>query len=570
MGVQLNKLAISHKIKEHSLELLDEHGHLISKFNLAGYELPEKLIRELFRAMLSEFGHTALETQRQVFRCIRKFVIFLKETCAQVDLPLRPTTPTEYHQWLANANLVGATAQSHQNVIFALLKWLQRNSPGVISARAGFFSPNFQRTKPNLRKPLSEETVRKVLSACYKEIEEVEARWALGDRLLRGESRDSKEEELASLLCDLLKIGGGHIPGQIALNRAGNNLARRVVALGGLTCLKALIYVSPEAMFPFYLAVMCQTAGNPFPIARIQCDCIEPHPIREDIEVLLWNKPRSRSEQRAEFPRSKQWSAPSIVRKYLRVSKYTREHFVKGRNKAHLFIALPRRGFAIGRVPCAQLMHVLLDDFISRHNIDNFDFKDLRIFSASAHKATSGGIFAAKKKLNHRSLRTTEKYINPIDVAPVYDKFIQKFQGRIISLTRDGANTSPECQLSLEEGKETAASTVFGFDCSDPYSGISGRSRRGELCVDFTGCATCAGAVIPTDDPVVISRLISAKLALGSAQSRSIKEGWAARFNRVYLPTLSILENDILPAVSQSVLAEATLLANARGIPFLE
>lgn len=570
MEAPLSKAILFHKLEDQSMELLDQQGRLLSRFSLANYGLPEKLVRELFRAMMSEFGHTSLETHRQTFRCIRKLVLFLQETHEEIDLPLRPTTPNEFHNWLAKSGLCASTAQTHQNVVFAVLKWCQRNSKGVVSARAGFLFQNFLRNPPKSRKPLNEDTVRKILSACYEEIEEVETQRDLGDRLFRGEPQGSNEEELAKLLFEVFRAGNGRIPGQIALNRAGGNLARRVLAVGGLSSLRELIYVSPRAMFPFYLAIMCQTAGNPSPISKIQCECIEGHPIREDIEVLIWFKPRSQSEQRAEFPRTKQWSAPSIVRRYLRVSSYTREHHAKGADRSNLFVATPRRGALTGRVPCAQQMHLMLEDFIVKHGIENFDFKDLRLFSANAHKQTSGGLLAAKQKLNHRSLKTTEKYINPTEVAPQYDKFIHHFQGRLVSLAKDGSIQSVKGKLQEKAESETAASTVFGFDCSDPFSGVYGRSKKGELCTDFTGCATCAGAIIPTDDPIIISRLISAKLALSSAKNRSIKEGWVARFNSVYLPTLVILENDILPSVSASVLAKAAEIAKSSGILFLE
>lgn len=566
----LSNAILSHKLAEQSMELLDQQGRLLSRFNLASYGIPEKLSRELLRAMMSEFGHTSLETHRQTFRCIRKLARFLKETNEEIELPLRSTTPNDFHQWLASSELCASTAQSHQNVVFAILKWCQRNSRGVISARAVFPFQNFQRNQPKSRKPLIEDTVRKILSACYEEIEEVETQRDLGDRLFRGMPQGSNEEELAKLLSDVFRAGNGRIPGQTALNRAGGNLARRVAAAGGLSFLRELIYVSPRAMFPFYLAIMCQTAGNPSPISKIQCECIEGHPIREDIEVLIWFKPRSQSEQRAEFPRTKQWSAPSIVRRFLRVSGYTREHLAKGADRSNLFIATPRRGALTGRVPCAQQMHLMLEDFILKHGIENFDFKDLRLFSANTFKKTSGGLLAAKQKLNHRSLRTTEKYINPTEVAPQYDKFIHHFQGKLVSLAKDGSIRSAKDKLQEKAESETSASTVFGFDCSAPFSGVYGRSKRGELCTDFTGCATCAGAIIPTDDPGIISRLVSAKLALSSAKDRSIREGWVARFNSVYLPTLVILENDVLPSVSASVLAKATEIAKSSNILFLE
>lgn len=566
----MNQVAISHNLEKSCLRLYDQNQNLLSSFDLTHAAIPEKLANSLLKAIQLEFGHTSLETQRQTFRCARKLVAFLSQEHVEVRLPLPATTPFDFHKWLAKSSICGATAQSHQNAVLTLLKWCQRNTTGIISGRANIAAPSFRREAPKTRTPLTESSVRDVLDACYREIDEIEKTRAHGERLLLMKFNDAKDESLGTLLAELIEVGGGKIPSYATLINKNPKLVKRVAEAGGLDHIKGLIYTNPRAMFPFYLAVLCQTAGNPTPIAKMSIACLEQHPIRSDIEVINWYKPRSNSEQRAEFPASKQWSAPSIVRRYILASKNVRDKLAKSYHKDHLFIALPNRGTSSPRVPCSQLMHNMLSEFITKHALQEFDFKDIRIHSAHLHRKTKGGIISAKHKLNHKSLKSTQLYLNPTDVSPQHDKYIHSFQGRIISIAKDANQPAGKSEKTWPKTQSKSLETVFGFTCSDPLSGISGNSNKGSVCLYFTGCATCPGAVVPVDDPAVVSRLLTARHALKAAQTRALKEGWLPRFNQFYLDTLKILESEIIPMVSSSVISKAETLASSHSIPFLE
>lgn len=566
----MNQIIISHKLEKSRLHLYDQNEKPLSTFDLSQSKIPERLATELLKGIQLEFGHTSLETQRQAFRCVKKLALFLSEECTTINLPLPATTPLNFHKWLSKSSICGATAQSHQNTVLTILRWCKRNAPGVLSERTNIAAPTFYRNTPKKRKPLTDDSIRKILGACYQEIEEIEATKAFGDRLLAKKFDNADEQNLGDLINELLDAGGNKIPTLSIINRKKNNLSRRVKEAGGLDRIKGFIYTNPRSMFPFYLAILCQTAGNPTPIAHMSINCLEQHPIRSDIEIITWHKPRSNTEQRAEFPAGKKWSAPSIARKYIRASKHVRENIAFSYHKERLFLALPNRGASTARVPCTQLMHVMLGEFIKKHNLDDFDFKDIRTHSAQSHQKTKGGILAAKHKLNHRNSSTTQLYLNPTETSPQHDKYIHSFQGSIISFTKNADSSAKEQEKRKSDPRNKPFETVFGFNCSDPLSGISKSSTKGSLCLHFTGCATCPGAVVTVDDPVIVSRLISARISLKSAKDRAIKEGWISRFNQIYSATLSILENEIIPTVSKSVLEKAEALAITKSTPFLE
>lgn len=562
-----------HEFDGQRLVLKDQLGRVLSRFDLSKSRIPKRLAKELLRALATEFGHTSLETQRQTFRGVRKLVAMLVEEGLNETLPLPASIAMDFHNWLERSGLAGSTAQSHQNNILSILKWCGRNSDGLLSARTSFVVPAFKRQDPKERAALSEEDVKGILQACYKEIEEVATRLAVGDRLLSGDARTRDEEWLADLIGDLLVTGRGRIATQAEVTRGGNNLKRRVADAGGLKPIHDLLYVNPRSMFPFYLAIICQTGGNPTPIARMRTDCIVANPLRADLEKLNWDKKRSNAEQRDTFPRGKKWSAPSLVRRYLKLTEEMRTSLADGYHKDDLFIALPHGGSRTARVPCAQLLHVMLGDFIGKHGLKNFDFKDLRPHVAEAHRRAGGSVLVAQQKLNHRNASTTQKYLSPSKVSPEHDHYIHKYQGHLISLATATAAHGGQAQNQSEDGasySREAAATVFGFECSDPFGGIAGHSPKGTLCTHFAKCATCPGAVVPVDDPKVIANLLAAHQALESAKTRSFKEGWVARFNSIYQPTLTILEKEILPSVSNGVRDMALDLVRVQGIPYLE
>jgi hypothetical protein len=339
-----------------------------------------------------------------------------------------------------------------------------------------------------------------------------------------------------------------------------------VAACGGLQYIRSLVYLTTGDVFPFYMAVVTQTGGNPMAIRLLELRCIEPHPLRSDLEFLCWDKKRAKSEQRQDFPIGKRWSAPNIVRRLLKLNESIRLD-ARSSMKSMVFLA---RGLRRDEpeVPSVQSFHNYLAAFLDRYKIQEFDFEDMRTTVARVLHGDFHDIEIPKRRLNHRNVKTTSRYTS-IEEFPLrwHDK-ITEFQGILVS--RGGAEGVSKRNDGDEGIVRKPAETVFGFGCRDPYAGADGVTPKGTRCINFTGCSTCAGSVIPLDDPRIISRILAAKVALEAAQKDALVHGWSGRFEAVYGDTLSIINTTILSSVSPVVMEKARKHMNVSSIPVLE
>ena len=150
------------------LENID--GHVIATFDLRSIDLSPIIATALLRAHTREFGHNAIETQKQTFRCLRKLVLFLQESELQHVQSLPSDIPIRVHRWLENSGLKGSTAQSHQAVIITLLRWCNRNTL-IISGIPNFVVPSFKREIPITGVKLSAEEQDQILQICFESIQ---------------------------------------------------------------------------------------------------------------------------------------------------------------------------------------------------------------------------------------------------------------------------------------------------------------------------------------------------------------------------------------------------------------
>ncbi|MGJ7575398.1 hypothetical protein ACSFBX_33105 [Variovorax sp. RB2P76] len=536
-------------------------GRLVSVFDLSEFELPDLLTDALLRAHNAEYGYLALETMRQAFRCIRKFLAFRREKRI-FALPFPRDVAQGFHQWLVSQNLQNSTRQSAQAIVLVILKWCFRNVPGIIAKNANFVVPSFHRQPPQPNRTFDKKQTEAALSACYEEIAE------FSKRLIVPLGADDDGVDLDELILQLLVIGRGKIPSQRIVNRSGGGFARRVQEAGGLRKIRSLIFINPREMFPFYLAILIQTAANPAPLRGLKLGAIRPHPLRLDLEFIDWDKPRSNVEQRVDFPTQKEWAAPNIIRKLLAIN----EAFRWQASKSHRdMVFLAHNASGVTAVPCMQLFHLLLNEFIAQHKLPNFDFKDWRSTVARAHRIATGSVESARKRLNHESSTTTVIYTPPQDAAPQYDRSIASFQGSLARLgdTPPDRAEGPAASHTSATGQKEAQ-TVFGFKCKDPFAGFDGITPVGKRCGRFTKCATCKGALVPLDDVEVIALILGTRDALEETKKRAMSEGRWKRYKELYEDTRIILAKDIIPAVSEPVLRLAQKVIRIHHIPYLE
>ncbi|RAS17029.1 hypothetical protein [Paraburkholderia bryophila] len=270
--------------------LFDEQGDLLCVMRFDSLGLASSLASALKDGFVAQFGHTSTSAQRQSFGCIRKFASFLRSTGASTKLPLPPTIASDLRGWLQASGLAPSTAQSILNTSISVLQYCERNDMSLFSRGTRLMVESFKIAPTLQRSVPSEDMVKEILKCCYREIGSIERRIASVQRLLAGFAGSDAEKEKAKLISELLVLGNGDIPkrGKIPLG-----LRMRLDRLGGVRKISQYIWLSPRDLLPFYLAILVQTSGNPDAILKIGRNCVLPHPLRGDLERVVWEKPRS-------------------------------------------------------------------------------------------------------------------------------------------------------------------------------------------------------------------------------------------------------------------------------------
>ncbi|MGY6258213.1 hypothetical protein ACXIVK_32605 [Paraburkholderia caledonica] len=519
----------------------------------------------LIRGFIALQGHNVIESQRQVWREIRCLASALSHKVSWRPLPA--TCIPDLNRWLEQSHYGPSARQRCMNSVCRLLRWCARNIKGVVAHTARLIPSQFLRLGAPPKQALDEATIKAILRCCYGDIEKTEARLARATMLREGSLQDAGDDGLQKTILELLKIGHGDIPLQREVYSAsgGSRVMAHTKALGGLTRVAGYLYPSIDDVFPYYLAILIQTSANPQALRLLQRSCIEPHAVRSDLERMVWEKPRARKEQSVDFPTGRAWSAPNLVRRLCALNSHLLAS-ARQEEKHLVFVARGARGER--GVLSWQTMHNCLATFRKRHELVNFQFRDLRRAGAKLHHTVGQSIRAAKLRLNHDSEITTQRYTPASDRQESHELAILKFQGMLIyeSLSQHRVSGLPDGRKLSPEPAET----VFGFSCADPFAGVAPGSEAGKMCLQFLRCATCPGALIAVDDVRIVAKLLSASQALLQAQQRSTREGWTTRFELVYGPVKMIIDQDILPLVSNAVVAKAQGLVDMKRLPWIE
>ncbi|KAF1037010.1 MAG: hypothetical protein GAK33_03494 [Burkholderia lata] len=534
-------------------------------FDYARLGLSSLICAGLQRALIAEFGHTALDTQKRAFYGLRLFAQSLHDAGVTAHEILPAKAGQIFTRWLDRSDRQ-SSAQWYLRTVIRLLKWCQRNTPEIMSERAAFVLTRIRDSSSTEHQSIGEDVLKRILESCYADIEAAEEMCRRGRRLRTGQGLLPDETPIHDLIRELLVIGEGVLPSQRLIHRSGHAYARRIDEIGGQRATTDLLWPSPRSIFPFYLAILIQVSGNAEPVRLMKRDCIRPHPLRLDLEFLVWEKMRSFKEQHAEFPQGKAWSAPNLVRR-LRAMTDEIVDMAAPEDRGRLFIC----HYGKERVTKVLSPHVhqLLYDFIEKHGLSKFTLNDLRPATAKLLHRAGKSIEVVQRRLNHKSVRTSAIYSDLESLGDEHESTVFRFQGKLIKLSLDSMKPADNGKRKETKAPD-GADTVFGFRCEDPLAGIAPGSRRGETCMHFEGCATCPGSIVLLDDVNVVARLLESYNALNEAKERATREGWVKRYNMLYENTRIIILQDILPAVHPKVIELAKTLVQSRLVPYLE
>ena len=429
-----------------------------------------------------------------------------------------------------------------------LLQWLERCRPGLVAPIEYPYNPFPWRNRDTAaigKIPVGQ--LRAILKACERDIAAIRARRAsfATERTSDRGRNVSPDASRAALVAMIEERYAGLMPSALALSRAGHYAVRRGLdKFGGAKQIAPLLYPDARSLLPYYLAILIHSAGNPEPIATLETDCLQPIPLLDDRQMLVWVKNRAGQIQRRSFRSNDPDEPPALVREILEYTEPLRRHAPASvRNRLLLFRGVHGR---INSLSPSLAKVLIRHEFTVRHGLAHFSLASIRPSVLTAFYRASGDLLQVKAVANHRNIATTVRYVDTPQVQAEHRARIAALQSSFLGhIERRPTARLPRSTRRARAEKHSGipAVSMFGFDCKDPFAGVAPGSHRGQLCTHFLGCFTCPNAVI-ADDPRTLARLVQAREHLHSASSCVHPARWQA----LYAPALRILENDILPA----------------------
>ena len=531
--------------------------------DFSSLRLPADVRLALAEAFWQHFGVLAERSLYLHWWNVKTFVRFVDESAAVLSLAdLNGDLLVRYVEWLNGQRRSDGQpwSKSSRSRTYAtlrmLMQWLERCRPEILGGIDYPFNPFPWRnrdTPPVATMPA--RALRALLKACKSDIKAIRARRTAADA--ERASAAGSVSTLGGLLDFVDRRFGGVVPTASQLSAAGEHAARRaLVRFGGLKGVEPCVYPRLESLLPYYLAILIHAAGNPEPIAEIECDCLQPLPLLHDREALVWFKLRSNRMQRRTFSATDGFEPPSLVKEILEWNRRLRP-MASADDRDRLFLYKHSRGVSI--LTTAAVRHHL-KRFRERHGLAHFTLASIRPSVLASFYRVSGDLRKTRSLANHRHLATTIGYVDTPLVRARNDARIAALQGAFLEHIEQCDDTavveSPQALPAEPPGG--AVVTMFGFQCSNPFEGIAPGSRRGELCTHFMGCFTCPNAII-AQDPRTLARLLQARDHLRASAATLHPARWRA----FYQPQLQILEQDILPRFGSDQRASAQALMRA-------
>jgi hypothetical protein len=530
--------------------------------------LPAAVSCVLAEAFWGQADARAVPTVRTYWHQLKIFARFVVQTRAVQDLSdVGSDLLSRYIEWLNKQNTQHGepwskgTRYSTYMTLRTMLQWLLRCRPGVLGEIEFPLNP-FPWKNRDVRRvdKLSPQDLQAILKACERDITDARAVRDGAEKEIavsRANATDSIRTSRGDLLRYIDERYGGIVPPWTVIHSAGHcPLQQALIRQGSVRRIDRCLYPTAEALFAYYLAILIHSAGNPEPLAELTVDCLQPIPLLDDRELLVWAKARAGAPQRRSFRSADPFEPPALIREIMLWTRRLRPH-VSEFHRSRLFLYKGQRGITALSFSMVQLLYPA---FIARHHLPRFTFAAIRPSVLTAFYRASGDLRQVKAIANHAHLSTTVGYVegaeveaqNRVRVAALQNSFVGHIKHpQLIKMPASVDHRRPARALRLTAARGAVVS-MFGFDCTDAFSGVAPGTRQGQLCTNFLGCFTCPNAVI-TADASSLARLLHARDHLRAASEYLHPARWQA----IYAPQLQILEEDILTRFSARELAIA-------------
>ena len=277
-----------------------------------------------------------------------------------------------------------------------LLRWLQRCRPGLLGT-IDFPRRVFPLRHTALRRSgLSPQVLRAILKACEQEIAALRVLREQGaeEMAVARATRSGKIRTRGEVLLYIEERHGGVAPPALTFRRKRHRVRTASDAHGGYRAIEPCLYPRSKSIFPYYLAIIIHAAGNPQAIAQLDIDCLQPIPLLEDRELLVWSKGRASKLQRRSFRTTDPFEPPALVRELIQWTQRLRPR-VAPAHRNRLFIVKGHLGIH----PVSwSLIKKARERFVARHHLPPFgdtsryrprSSKSLKVSTASLWRFTT-------------------------------------------------------------------------------------------------------------------------------------------------------------------------------------
>jgi hypothetical protein len=537
------------------------------RYDFARLALPPSTARVFVRAFQGMLGAVRVSSRRQAWRQVVRFARFLLQQSEGVERTLRDEDIlTRYGQHLSRDRVCATTLASRFNLARRLLVSIAeergRPQPPVIRGRPPRFP---DRGASAVSRELSPGEVRRIASACKREIDRTVQDFSVRERIERGE-HVSPSEVIGFRVSALAKL--------IALEAEGVFTQRELLAYDGpwapagsrwkktpLRLVERYRHLTIRTALPYYLLLLIQTCGNPQGIKDLKVDCLQPHPTDPLKRRIYWIKHRGRGEQAFDVLAEGRYSVTRCVDDLVKLTRSIRPLASEGDARV---LMITRTGKLAQRMSLTALHDALLE-FRQEHALPVFTFADLRKAAAAAIDRFTGSARAVSHALQHRRKSTVRHYLRARQSVDRRYERVLHFQGQMVAL----ATGRPRSRSS---SPRRSHETVTGMACRDPLAGVAKGSVAGEMCLKWLECCRCPNAVVVKDDPAIIARIVRAAGSLREMRETAATSADVFRhFQSAFAPTLHVIESQILPRISKKVRERAEkIAATLPALPLME
>lgn len=561
----------------------DGWGTAAQTFDPATLDLPVDLVPPLMAVLRIHDAGSTPRTRAARWRALQRFSGFLVSegvTCAR---EINAGTMQRYLAFLARPAGGKRLKRPTMGVQFALIRPLleraEQADPVLFGSPLAMPYnpvPGSRIHEPKSRLPKAD--LQAILAVCYEEIDAVWKKFQYGQSVIAATDpphRATRGESLESGIWRLHRLTGGLAPTLAQIDEASVP-SSTLFRWGSRGRIADYFHLTTKSIVPFYIAIAIQLAANPDPLRVIRRDCLVPHPIDENRVLVEWLKHKTGPNpklQRRSFDRRRPHSAPRLIEMVLAMTEPLRNYAPVGERDS-LFLTYfltdsrhREHDMAAGLIPystLAQRIDWFIDranDQISRWNSDHpdrqrwplprFTAGQLRGSVATQHYVASGGdLLATAAILNHRDPVVTDAYVE----GPAARKLERETIARLQKLMLSWVTTPVSSPVPAPASANGPVTALFGHRCMMPTERDGTGNER--VCAHLGGCLTCPGLIVPLDAEHY-ARVLQAQRHLETARDQIDPERWRL----FYAPSLRAIEQDLLPAFPESLLGEASALA---------